>query len=1034
MNRKYIFTTMWALTGGGLFLLAGKTPLIPGSEVAASTAPATNELLFPTPYNSERDKTGPMPAAEVAAAMKLPPGFKATVFASEPDVQNPIAMAWDGRGRLWIAENYTYAEAPKNLDLNLRDRILIFEDKNADGHFSSRKVFTDKLQDLTSIEVGHGGVWAMCPSQLLFIPDKKGNDVPDGPPVVVLDGFTMPAQNHHNFANGLKFGPDGWLYGRCGHSAPGEIGVPGAAAADRIPLRGTIWRYHPQRKIFESLSAGTTNPWGHDWDEHGELFFINTVNGHLWHEIPGAHYMTSGGNAHTYALIDQHADHFHFDTAQSWTKSRNGAADAFGGGHAHVGMMIYQGDNWPAEYRGHLFTFNMHGYRANQEILERVGSGYVGHHGKDFLFVGDKWFRGIDLGYGPDGGVFALDWSDTGECHESTGVHRTSGRIFKITYGDPKRSEIGDLAKLTASDLVKLHTHLNEWFARQARRQLEDRAADGVDLKDAISQLREMFEKDADVVNKLRALWTLYDIGAADEPFLRAQLRHENEHVRAWAIRLLTDTWPLDTALSVRPPIHDNEAAAASLEPEFIRMAREDASGLVRLVLSSTLQRLPVGQRGALASALVAHVEDAHDHNLPLMIWYGLIPVADSAPAVLPRIAARCELPQTRQFIARRLAEDIETNPAPLNELLSLTAASPSQSLQSDILAGLSEATTGLHKATKPAAWDSLAMTLANSNDATVHDRLRDLNVLFGDAKAIDEVKKIALDNSADIPARQAALQKLIDHRPADLRAICEPLLKVGGLNPAAARGLATFDDPAIGKILLDAYPDFAAGDRPQLIAALVSRAPFAMTLLDAVDAGRIPRAQITPFHARQIHGFNDPALSKRLTAVWGEVRDASADKRPIIAAFKAQLTPAVLAKADKRNGRLLFTNVCSVCHTLYGEGGKIGPDLTGSGRANLDYLLENVVDPSAVVPAEYRMVIAKLKDGRVLNGIVGARTDRTITLRMTTETTTVELSLIERLVESSQSPMPEGLLEGLGDTNVRDLIGYLMHNGQVAK
>ena len=122
--------------------------------------------------------------------------------------------------------------------------------------------------------------------------------------------------------------------------------------------------------------------------------------------------------------------------------------------------MIYLADNWPAAFRGHLFTFNMHGLRANQEILERTGSGYVGHHGQDCLFMADKWFRGIDLGYGPDGGVFAIDWSDTGECHESTGVHRTSGRIFKITYGKPKPVDVSDMSKLDSAALVKLHEHL----------------------------------------------------------------------------------------------------------------------------------------------------------------------------------------------------------------------------------------------------------------------------------------------------------------------------------------------------------------------------------------------------------------------------------------------------------------------------------------------------------------------------------------------------------------------------------------------
>ena len=389
-------------------------------------------------------------------------------------MQNPIAMSWDARGRLWVAENYTYAERPARFELGLRDRIVIFDGTNT-GHFTKRTVFTDDVQMLTSLEVGHGGVWLMCPPQLLFIPDRNGDDKPDGPAEVMLDGFTPPQDNYHNFANGLRFGPDGWLYGRCGASAPGDVGAPGTPAAERIPLRGTMWRFHPKTHVFEALSSGTTNPWGHDWNEMGELFFINTVNGHLWHGITGAHYVrphTIDPNPHAYAQIDQHADHWHFDTAQDWTKSRNGAANALGGGHAHIGMMFYLGDNWPAEYHDHLFTWNMHGRRANQELIERSGSGYVGKHGTDILLAEDKWFRGLELGYGPDGGVFALDWSDTGECHDSTGVHRTSGRIFKITHGEPKRVEPFDLAKMSDAELVKLHTHENEWWVRKARLEL----------------------------------------------------------------------------------------------------------------------------------------------------------------------------------------------------------------------------------------------------------------------------------------------------------------------------------------------------------------------------------------------------------------------------------------------------------------------------------------------------------------------------------------------------------------------------------
>jgi len=698
-------------------------------------------------------------------------------------------------------------------------------------------------------------------------------------------------------------------------------------------------------------------------------------------------------------------------------------------------MMIYLGNNWPAEYRGHLFTLNLHGLRANQEILERQGSGYVGHHGTDFFTASDLWFRGMEIGYGPDGGVFVLDWSDAGECHESTGVHRTSGRIFKITYGEPKQPRIGDLAKLTESELVKLQLHPNEWFARHARLELAGRAVSGglSALQGSVArQLHTLFDKELDPVTKLRALWCLYAIGEADQGFLKAQLKHPNEHVRAWAIRLLTDSWPLDTVFSKRPP-HSEETshdAVVSIEDSLIRLATTDPSGLVRLALASTLQRLPVSQRTSLATHLVAHAEDASDHNLPLLIWYGLIPVGDSDPLALAALACKCELPVTRRFMARRLAEDIDKNPAPLNELLKLACVKP-EPFMGDLLDGMNEALTGWRKAQKPASWDAFAEVISKSHDL-LRQRMRDLSVLFGDGRALEDVRSVALDAKADLSLRKSALQTFIDSNPADLRTVCERLLSVQFLNPVAARGLAGFDDPEVGAKLVRAYRQFHLTERPQLLSTLVSRASFANALLEAVSEGRIPRADLSAFHARQIRSLNDPGLTKRLSEVWGELRETPSQSQQRIAEWKGRFAPSNLAKADLGQGRLVFNLACASCHSLYGEGGKTGPDLSGAGRDNLDYLIENIADPSAVVSADFRMSVLKLKDGRVLNGLISTKTDRTITLKTMTETLTVERAEVGEIESSSLSLMPEGLLEALTLEQARNLIGYLMHQTQV--
>ena len=293
-------------------------------------------------------------------------------------------------------------------------------------------------------------------------------------------------------------------------------------------------------------------------------------------------------------------------------------------------------------------------------------------------------------------------------------------------------------------------------------------------------------------------------------------------------------------------------------------------------------------------------------------------------------------------------------------------------------------------------------------------------------------MKALVLNTKADLPARQAALRALIDARPPDLREVCEQVLRVRFLNTVAVRGLTLFDDPAIGERLAGAYQAFHPSERGAVIEALVSRPAFARALLAQIPAGRISRNEITPFHARQIRSFNDPALTQQLAQVWGNLREPAADKHAYIAKLKTELAPVTLAAANKSQGRATFNQLCAACHTLHGQGGALGPDLTGAGRDNLDYLLENIADPGAVVTADFRMCVVNLKDGRTLNGFIASRTARTLTIKSMSETHTVERDEVSKMDELPQSIMPEGLLETLTPEQRRDLIAYLMHPSQV--
>jgi putative membrane-bound dehydrogenase-like protein len=932
---------------------------------------------------------------------------------------------------LWIAENYTYAEREKKFDLSLSDRVLIFEDRDGDGKPEKRTVFFDQAKRLTGIEVGRGGLWLIAPPQLLFIPDANGDDIPDGPPQVILEGFDVPAENYHNFANGIKWGPDGWLYGRCGASAPGKVRRPDEAPEKAIPLAGGIWRYHPVHKIFEPLCHGTTNPWGHDFDANGECFFVNTVNGHLWHMIPGAHYRrphTISPNPYVYEPMEMCADHWHWDTGKDWSDSRKLTPehDKRGGGHAHSGCMIYHGEQWPEQYRGKLFTLNFHGRRVNVERLEKHKSGYIAKHEPDMLFAADPFFRGIDLTYGPDGSVYILDWSDTGECHENTGVHRNSGRIFRVTYGKPKATPTPDLTKWNEKQLLEqIEKPKNGWYARMAARQIVERFAIERDVTVALDQL---FQSDS-METQFRAMQVIFQRQPFWDP--KPHPKGRDVAILVSSLRWMTQRYPLDTPHgSVRVSQEITPDARARFAALSERVKRGAAAEL-RLAMASTLQRLPFEDRLTLASALLANAEDATDPNIPFLIWYGLIPVAEKDPMALVPLAVEGKIPKVREWITRRLAEMMPKNPKPIAALLEKVATA-SESVRRDVVVGLSAGLAGVRKLDAPEAWRAFSKEFTGEDAAKLKSLVQSLDVVFGDGRALDEVRKVALDGKADLNSRKAALQTLIDANVPEMRSVCEQLLKTRFLNTVALKGLIKFDEPAMGKLLAGSYRSFHPSERAYVIEALASRPTFAAELLELLGNGTIPRTELSASQARQIRGFENAILTKRLSEVWGEFRDSPKDKADLMAKLKSEFTPEALSKANRSEGRALFVKQCANCHKLFGQGGEIGPDLTGAGRKDIDYLLSNIVDPSAVVTKDFQMTKFTLTDGRSVNGIVVAETAAAVTVQTEKERQIIPKPDIEQRTASTVSLMPDGLLSQLKPEEIQQLFAYLMSETQV--
>ena len=317
---------------------------------------------------------------------------------------------------------------------------MIFEDTDGDGKFDKKTVFMEGLNLVSGIEVGFGGVWVGAAPYLLFIPHDEKTDKPAGEPKILLDGWHY--EDTHETLNAFIWGPDGWLYGCHGvftHSDRRQAGRPGREAADRsTPASGAT-----TRRSTSSRSSPTArrNPWGLDYNANGDFFIEACVIPHMWHIIQGGRYHRQAGthfNPYTYDDIKTIAVHRHYVGANP--HGGNNRSDTAGGGHAHCGLMCYQGGTWPKEYHGKLFMGNLHGHRINVDVITPKGSGYVADRNPDFLLTNDKWSIPLAIKYGPDGNVYLLDWYDKQICHlpQPEKWDRTNGRIYKISHKDAK--------------------------------------------------------------------------------------------------------------------------------------------------------------------------------------------------------------------------------------------------------------------------------------------------------------------------------------------------------------------------------------------------------------------------------------------------------------------------------------------------------------------------------------------------------------------------------------------------------------------
>lgn len=957
------------------------------------------------------DDTPPTPAEEAVKQFVMRDGFEMELMASEPEVTQPLFMTWDSRGRAWVMQ-YRQYQFPAGLkilryDQHLRavfdkvpepppngtpgaDKITVFEDTDGDGLYDTHKDVITGLNIATSLQVGHGGIWVLNPPYLLFYPDADGDDVPDGDPEVHLSGFGL--EDTHSVANSLLWGPDGWLYGANGSTTTCTIN---SAVTKNVEFQGQcIWRYHPDTKVFEVYAEGGGNTFSVEIDSKGRVF-SGTNNGNTRGMFyPQGSYGKKNWGKHG-PLTNPYSFGYFEHMAHEGDNRRFSQA-----------FCIYEGGVYPEHYDGAII-----GPNSLQNVVwvsERIRdtSTYRTVDEANMVETPDRWFRPVYSGVGPDGCVYLTDWYDTRLSHVRPvdDWHKTSGRVYRIKPDgtDPLYVE-GDLSAKSSQELIQLFEHPNWWVRKRAVLELGWRKDDSV--RDSLVRL-------VDTQQSLEALWALNLIGGLNAELSAKWLGSESDHIRRWIVRLTGDHGQTVEGL----------AELARTEPEV----------QVRSQIASTAKRVPPSDAMPVIAQLLRRSEDLDDLHMPLMIWWAVEAHAEDGRAQILSMLGNPEvwkLPMLRQHIASRLMQRyaMAGGDANLETAAELIALAPDDEVKDELMVGLNRAFQGM---TVPALPDALAEALDAYQAARGESGLI-LSLRQGKPEAVDKAIAAVNSSSTDLVERIELVKvlgeigepKVVPHLLKRATDTSEPALQ-----RVAMQALTRYDDPKIAETIANGWESRFPNEhevRATAARTLASRPAWAAALLAKVDEWRIRTEEIPVDVVQQLRQYEDPKLQTLVEKHFGQSDAVSSPaKLEEIARLKQVLAGS---QGNPDAGREHYTLRCAVCHKLFEEGGLIGPDLTGYERGNLDFWLPNIVDPSLETREGYQTYLAKMKDGRVLTGMIAAQNAQGVTLRdAANQTTLLRNEDIEELQAIPMSLMPEGLLQGLTDEQLVDLFAYL--------
>jgi len=976
----------------------------------------------------------PLEPAESARHMVVPKGFEPKLFAAEPEISKPICMSWDHRGRLWIVETTDYPNV-KTADNKGRDRIKICEDTDGDGKADKYTVFADGLNIPTSLAFSRGGVIVHQAPETLFFKDTDGDDRADVRKVLFTGWGT---NDTHAGPSNLRYGLDNWFYGMVGYSA-----FRGTVGGEQVQFRQGFYRFKPDGSKLEYLRATNNNSWGVGISEEG-LLFGSTANGcaSVFMPIPNRYYeAVRGWSASVLDPITVSNQYFPITE-----KIRQ--VDWHGGFTSAAGHALYTARAYPSEYWNKTaFVCEPTGHLAATFTLQPSGSGFSAYYGWNLAASDDEWTAPIVAEVGPDGQVWMIDWynyivqhnptpqgfkTGKGNAYETPLRDKTHGRIYRIVHRDAPAASTRRLT-LNPDDPASLLAGLksdNQFWRLHAQRLLVERGK--TDVVPALIAFVQDKSVDAIGLNvgAIHALWTLEGLGVLDggdanaRRASQAALNHPSAGVRRSALAVL----PLDDASSA------SLVAAGSLD---------DADAQVRLAALLAIADLPPASRSAMSIAGLLSAGKLRGDR-----W--LFEAATCAAArndleFLKAIATekpdKGALPDLLTIVGR-VAEHYARG-GPANSVDSILVASTGRDprIVDAIISGLLRGWPKGTAVTVPAEVDVAIRQLARELPPSGRGALINLAGRWGVSsleplarEIADSFLKIVEDPAQPEMARIQAAADLVEFRPRDaalpskLSALLTPRT-----SPTLAAGLieslGRAETAAVGPALVESFPSLTPAARSAVARVLMSRKEWTAALIDGMERGDIRSTELTLDQKQALAAHPEPALRQKAESLFkrgGGLPDA--DRQKVI----EHLSPLVLEGGDAVSGKKVFDQQCARCHRLNGEGGRVGPDLTGMSAHPRSELLVHILDPSRSVEGNFVQYTVATTDGRVINGLLSSETKNAVELTDAEgKRQVIPRDEIDQMTASKKSLMPEGFEKQVRPEHIADLLAFLTTRGK---